>query len=71
MFALGVLCAPAAQADDANARDWALNGTFLATSNGDWATTNDVYRNEATRPEHLDHLDDVHQCPHVRGTGDQ
>ena len=48
MFAVGVPCAPAAQADESNARDWALNGTFLATSNGDWATTNDVYRNETT-----------------------
>lgn len=31
--------APRAQADDA-----ALNGRYLATSNGDWAMTNDVYR---------------------------
>ena len=38
-----VTAAPAAHADDA-----ALNGRFLATSNGDWATTNDVYRNEAS-----------------------
>ncbi len=28
--------------------DWGLNGTYIATSNGDWAQTNDVYRNEAT-----------------------
>jgi hypothetical protein len=26
----------------------AINGTFLATSNGEWATTNDSYHNEAT-----------------------
>jgi hypothetical protein len=25
---------------------WGLNGTFTATSNGEWATTNDVYHNE-------------------------
>ncbi|WP_445165516.1 hypothetical protein ACTXG7_16510 [Mycolicibacterium sp. Dal123E01] len=25
---------------------WALNGTFVATSNGEWATTNDVFHNE-------------------------
>lgn len=36
--------APVALAED----DAALNGTFLAISNGDWAQTNDVYRNEAT-----------------------
>jgi len=42
LIALGVLVAPSAHADD-----WALNGKFLATSNGDWATTNDVYRDEA------------------------
>ena len=34
-------------APSAHADDWALNGKFLATSNGDWATTNDVYRDEA------------------------
>jgi hypothetical protein len=43
VFAFGVMVAPAAQA-----ADWALNGTYLATSNGDWAQTNDVYRNEGT-----------------------
>lgn len=25
---------------------WALNGTFIATSNGEWATNNDVFHNE-------------------------
>jgi hypothetical protein len=25
---------------------WGLNGTFTATSNGEWATTNDVYHDE-------------------------
>ncbi|KLO40089.1 hypothetical protein ABW17_18075 [Mycobacterium nebraskense] len=28
--------------------DWGLNGTYLATSNGDWAKTNDIYHNEAS-----------------------
>jgi hypothetical protein len=31
-------------ASPAQAADWALNGRFVATSNGDWATTNEVYR---------------------------
>jgi hypothetical protein len=26
--------------------DWALNGTFTATSNGEWARTNDVFHDE-------------------------
>ncbi|MCV7042117.1 hypothetical protein H7I58_25685 [Mycolicibacterium moriokaense] len=34
----GVATAPVAQADD-----WALNGRYLATSNGDWAQINEVY----------------------------
>jgi len=32
----------AAQASDR----WALNGTFVATSNGEWATNNDVFHDE-------------------------
>jgi hypothetical protein len=28
--------------------DWGLNGTYLASSNGDWAKTNDVYHSEGT-----------------------
>ncbi|MGV0713880.1 hypothetical protein ABQE93_00615 [Mycolicibacterium sp. XJ662] len=43
VVAAGVVVAPQAHADD-----WALNGTYLATSNGDWATTNEVRRNQAT-----------------------
>jgi hypothetical protein len=39
VIAFGVFVAPEAHADD-----MALNGRFLATSNGDWAATNDVYR---------------------------
>ena len=34
---------PATASADAK---WALNGTFVATSNGEWATTNDVYHDE-------------------------
>jgi hypothetical protein len=34
----------AASADD----DWGVNGTYIATSNGDWAQTNDIYHNEAS-----------------------
>jgi hypothetical protein len=41
MIPLGISVAPIAHASD-----WALNGRFLATSNGDWARTNDIYRNE-------------------------
>jgi hypothetical protein len=39
--------APAAGADDSFAGS-ALNGRFLVTSNGDWAKTNDIYRDEQT-----------------------
>lgn len=28
--------------------EWALNGTYTATSNGEWARTNDVFHNEAS-----------------------
>jgi hypothetical protein len=35
---------PAASGDD----NWGLNGTYLATSNGEWAQTNDIYRDEAS-----------------------
>jgi hypothetical protein len=44
---VSVLFAPAAGADDSFA-DYALNGRFLVTSNGDWAKTNDVYHDEQT-----------------------
>jgi len=36
--------APSAQASDR----WSLNGTYTATSNGEWARTNDVFRNEVS-----------------------
>jgi hypothetical protein len=26
--------------------DWGLNGTYIATSNGEWAKTNDIFHNE-------------------------
>lgn len=42
-----LVAACVANAVPARADDWALNGRFLATSNGQWATTNDVYRDEA------------------------
>jgi hypothetical protein len=41
----GLGTAPAAHAVGEN---WAINGTYLATSNGDWAKTNDSYHTEAT-----------------------
>ncbi len=41
--AIGGLCIAPAQADVNNP---AINGTFLATSNGEWARTNDSYHDE-------------------------
>ncbi len=35
---------PAARADGG----WGLNGTYTATSNGEWAKTNDVFHNESS-----------------------
>jgi hypothetical protein len=32
----------------ASGDEWGLNGTYAATSNGDWAKTNDIFHNEAT-----------------------
>jgi hypothetical protein len=37
-------CSPIASA----AGDWGLNGTYVATSNGDWAKTNDIYHDETS-----------------------
>ncbi|WP_319448167.1 MULTISPECIES: hypothetical protein [unclassified Mycobacterium] len=42
---VAVTSAPSAQARPGGSP---LNGRYLATSNGDWATTNDVYRDETT-----------------------
>jgi hypothetical protein len=44
---LSGLTAQSAGADDSSAGP-ALNGRFLATSNGDWAQTNDIYHDEQT-----------------------
>jgi hypothetical protein len=43
VLAMGIVAAPSAAAGD-----WALNGRYAATWNGDWAQTNDVYKNEGT-----------------------
>ncbi|MGO9730294.1 hypothetical protein [Mycobacterium sp.] len=32
----------------ASGDEWGLNGTYVATSNGQWAQTNDIYRDEAS-----------------------
>ena len=32
----------------ASGDDWGLNGTYAALSNGQWAKTNDIYRDEAS-----------------------
>jgi hypothetical protein len=43
-----LLLALAAPRATASGNDWGLNGTYLATSNGSWAQTNDVFHDEAT-----------------------
>jgi hypothetical protein len=43
LVVVAVVSGPTALADNA-----ALNGKFVAQSNGEWATTNDVYHDEAT-----------------------
>jgi hypothetical protein len=42
---VGAIALPTARA---SGDEWGLNGTYAAVSNGDWAQTNDVYRNETT-----------------------
>ena len=37
LIAIGFASAAPARADEWNGDDWALNGTFHAISNGDWA----------------------------------
>ena len=32
----------------ASGDQWGLNGTYVATSNGQWAQTNEIYRDEAS-----------------------
>ena len=41
----GVATAPTAAA---SGEEWGLNGTYIATSNGEWARTNEIFRNEAS-----------------------
>ena len=41
---IGVGAAPPSRAVD----DWGLNGTYTATSNGEWAKTNDAYHDQAS-----------------------
>lgn len=43
LLVVGVAAAPTALAEDAG-----LNGKFRAQSNGDWATTQDIYHDEAS-----------------------
>jgi hypothetical protein len=38
------LCSPVAAASPS----WGLNGTYTATSNGEWAKTNDIFHDEAS-----------------------
>ena len=61
VIALGVFVAP-----HAHAADMALNGRFLATSNGDWAMTNDVYRDEASVRSIWTIAMTLRQRPHVQ-----
>ncbi len=42
-LSIAALASPAAAHASGN---WALNGTFTATSNGEWARTNDVFHDE-------------------------
>ncbi len=41
----GIAIGPGAHASD---DEWGLNGTYIATSNGEWAKTNDAFRDEAS-----------------------
>src|SRR6516165_2680185 len=43
-----LLLALAPPTASASGDDWGLNGSYAATSIGNWASTNDVYRDEAT-----------------------
>lgn len=48
MVAVALVLMGAVPMAHASGDDWGLNGTYLATSNGDYAKTNDIYRDEAT-----------------------
>lgn len=43
-----VACVALAPTAGASGDEWGLNGTYTATSNGEWAQTNDIYRNETS-----------------------
>ena len=45
LLVAGIACAPNAHS---TGEGWGLNGSYLATSNGDWAQTNEIYHDEAT-----------------------
>ena len=44
--ATAAVIAGLAVAPPAHAADWALNGTFTATSNGEWARSNDIFHDQ-------------------------
>jgi hypothetical protein len=44
MIASAIVSSPAR----ASGEEWGLNGTYTATSNGEWAKTNEVFRDEAS-----------------------
>ncbi len=46
LLASALLAGAVHAAAPAAAAEWALNGTFTATSNGEWARTNDVFHDE-------------------------
>lgn len=49
VIGVGVLAAVAVSGSTAAASpDWGLNGTYVATSNGEWAKSNDVFHDEAS-----------------------
>jgi hypothetical protein len=48
MAAAAIAVAPMAPAAHASDGDWGLNGTYTATSNGEWAKTNEIFHDEAS-----------------------
>ncbi|MCA2320070.1 hypothetical protein JF732_08555 [Mycobacterium intracellulare] len=48
VVALAAVVLAGGAAPTAAGEEWGLNGTYQATSNGDWAKTNDIYHDEAT-----------------------
>ncbi len=46
--ALALILACGLPTAGASGDEWGLNGTYVATSNGQWAQTNDIYRDEAS-----------------------